>query len=435
MPAGSCSAWAIPCARPRRLRPIPQRPADLDRHRPPRSRRRLATRAPTTPRFDASRGWASLRRRVSTSSWTLPAHLSMLTGRSRPARRVDMRHGFNRSVPTVPALLRAAGFATRAVTSHLYVSGVYGLDDGFEHLDFRQDRKATEVADRGMDVLDRVGDRPFFVFLHLYDPHWHYDPPAWARRLFETAYAGSVTGNWQDFSRRDRAAVSDADLAHLLALYDGEIRYADTEGPRAGPPGARGLDRSTLVVITSTRRGVPRSRVLGAPEDAVRGSRARALAIRAPAGAAARAARSARWTSRPHPGLGGRACPLRDRARCWAARRARGLRRDRPHRGRHAQALPPRGRSRWKTILRSRGWKRDAGRNGMIFPPIPPSAERPPLPPWPIPYGGGRSNDGGRIRRWGTARPVCLSAEQQERLRALGYVSGGSAEGCQGPER
>jgi hypothetical protein len=41
------------------------------------------------------------------------------------------------------------------------------------------------------------------------------------------------------------------------------------------------------------------------------------------------------------------------------------------------------------------------------------------------------------LERWradrgagGAARPVCLSPEQQERLRALGYVSGGSADGC-----
>src|SRR4051812_46904672 len=209
---------------------------------------------PTTPRFDAfAREGLIADDAVSTSSWTLPAHLSMLTGVD-PGRHggIDMRHGFNRSVPTVTSLLRGAGFATRAVTSHLYVSGVYGVDDGFDHLDFRQDRKATEVADRGIDLLDRVGDRPFFLFLHLYDPHWHYDPPDWARRQFETSYSGPLTGVWQDFSRRDRASVSEADLAHLLALYDGEIRYADTEVGRVlDHLAARGLDRSTLVVITS----------------------------------------------------------------------------------------------------------------------------------------------------------------------------------------
>jgi arylsulfatase A-like enzyme len=165
---------------------------------------------------------------------------------------VDMNHAFNRRVPTLPALLRQAGFATQAITSHLYVSAVYGLDDGFDHLDFHQDRKATEVANRAMDLLDRVGDRPFFIVLHFYDPHWHYDPPESTRHLFETAYTGTITGRWQDFSRRDRKRVSDADLAHLLALYDGEIRYVDDElGRVLDYVRARGLDRGTLVLVTS----------------------------------------------------------------------------------------------------------------------------------------------------------------------------------------
>ena len=207
---------------------------------------------PTTPRLDAlAREGLLAEDAVSTSSWTLPAHLSLLTSLDPGAHGgVDMEHGFNGRVPTLAEALRGAGYATHAVTSHLYVSGVYGLDRGFDHLDFHQDRKATDVADRAMDVLDRVGDRPFFLFLHFYDPHWHYDPPATTRTLFERPYTGDVTGLWQDFSKRAR--VTPADVQHLLDLYDGEIRYVDDEVGRVlDHLRARGLDRSTLVVVTS----------------------------------------------------------------------------------------------------------------------------------------------------------------------------------------
>ena len=209
---------------------------------------------PTTPRLDAlARGGILCEDAVSTSSWTLPAHLSMLTSVDPGAHGgTDMGHGYNRRVPTLPSLMRKAGFATQAVTSHLYVSAVYGLDDGFDNLDFHQDRRAAEVADKAIDILDRVGDRPFFLFLHLYDPHWHYDPPEAQRRLFEKPYTGTLTGTWQDFSKRDRATVTAADLEHLLALYDGEVRYADDEiGRVLDHLKARGLDRGTLVVVTS----------------------------------------------------------------------------------------------------------------------------------------------------------------------------------------
>jgi arylsulfatase A-like enzyme len=209
---------------------------------------------PTTPRLDAlAREGVFCEDAVSTSSWTLPAHLSMLTSVDPGAHGgVDMSHGFNRRVPSLAALLHQAGFATRAVTSHLYVSAVYGVDDGFDHLDFHQDRKATDVANRAMDALDRLGDRPFFLFLHFYDPHWHYEPPENTRKIFDTSYTGTITGRLQDFSHRDRKSVSPADLAHLVALYDGEIRYVDDELGRVfDHVRARGLDRGMLVLVTS----------------------------------------------------------------------------------------------------------------------------------------------------------------------------------------
>ena len=72
---------------------------------------------PTTPRFDAlARAGLVFDDAVSPSSWTLPAHLSMLTGVD-PGRHggVDMRHGFNRS----------SGFRFR-----WYVSGRHGSSSG-----------------------------------------------------------------------------------------------------------------------------------------------------------------------------------------------------------------------------------------------------------------------------------------------------------------
>jgi arylsulfatase A-like enzyme len=396
---------------------------------------------PTTPRFDAlARAGVVFDDAVSTSSWTLPAHLSMLTG-TGPGRHggVDMRHGFNRSVPTVPALLRAAGFATRAVTSHLYVSSVYGVDDGFEHLDFRQDRKATEVADRGIDLLDRVGDRPFFVFLHLYDPHWHYDPPDWARRLFESTYAGSVTGNWQDFSRRSRATVGDADLAHLLALYDGEIRYADTETGRVlDHLAARGLDRSTLVVITSDHgeefldhgswehQKTLYEEVVRVPL-AIRGPGLEPRHERAQTSLLDIAPTILTWAGVPPPSsVAGRSLltPLAEREAYGET--------DQTVDGTHKLFLRG-GASRWKAILslsgdaaevRGEEWydlSSDPAERKSVTPAhaVADPIRRRALERWRTDRGAG-----------GAAHPVCLSPEQQERLRALGYVSGGSAEGC-----
>jgi len=209
---------------------------------------------PTTPHLDElGAGGLVCDDAVSVSSWTLPAHLSLLTS-TEPAVHggVDMHHGFGGGPATLAESLRDAGFATRAITSHLYVSKVYGLDAGFDRLDFRQDRKADEVVNLAMDALDRIGDAPYFLFLHFYDPHWHYSPPPEVLALFEDAYAGELTGLWQDFSRRRPEDVSPDDLAHLLALYDGEIRFTDEQiGRLLEHLTLRGLDEGALIVVTS----------------------------------------------------------------------------------------------------------------------------------------------------------------------------------------
>ncbi len=209
---------------------------------------------PTTPHLDEL-GASGLvcDDAVSVSSWTLPAHLSLMTS-TDPALHggVDMHHGFAGTPATLAEQLRDAGFATHAITSHLYVSEVYGLDAGFDRLDFRQDRKADAVVDLAMDALDRIGDDPYFLFLHFYDPHWHYSPPPEILALFEDSYAGELTGLWQDFSKKRPEDVTHDDLAHLLALYDGEIRFTDDQiGRLLDHLERRGLDGGALIVVTS----------------------------------------------------------------------------------------------------------------------------------------------------------------------------------------
>jgi arylsulfatase A-like enzyme len=210
---------------------------------------------PTTPRLDAlGREGAVFDDAVSVSSWTLPAHFTMMTS-VEPATHgaVDGTHGFNHRVPTLGRLFREAGYVTHAITSHLYLSKEFGFDDGFDGLDYAYDRKGKDVADRALAFLDGVDDRPFFLFLHLYDPHWHYDPPPDLLRTFEPEpYRGQITGNWWTFRFWNRETTKPADMAHLMALYDGEIRYADGQiGRVLDRLAERGFDRTTLVVLTS----------------------------------------------------------------------------------------------------------------------------------------------------------------------------------------
>jgi arylsulfatase A-like enzyme len=350
---------------------------------------------------------------------------------------VDVHHGFNRQVPTLPALLRRAGFATRAVTSHLYVSAVYGLDDGFETLDFRQDRKATDVANRALDLLDATGDRPFFLFLHFYDPHWHYDPPEATRRLFETAYAGKLTGMWKDFSLRRREDVTPADLDHLLALYDGEIRYVDDELARIlGHLTLRGLDKSTLVVVASDHGEEFLDHGSWEHQKTLYEEVVRVPLVVAGPGVAPRregaqvslldvAPTVLDWAGLTQPAT----FTGRSLLRPVAEHEAYGET-DHTIDGTHKLFLRG-GRSRWKAIVSLSPDGQNVKKEEWYDLASDPAETRSLLPAAAVV----ESIRQRAVRRWrslragaGASRPVCLTAEQAERLRALGYV-GNVAEG------
>jgi arylsulfatase A-like enzyme len=70
-------------------------------------------------------------------------------------------------------------------------------------------------------------DKPYFLFLHLWDVHYDYLAPSEYVDLFDPDYEGTLEGI--DFM--ENGAVNPSmprrDYAHLMALYDAEIRFTD----------------------------------------------------------------------------------------------------------------------------------------------------------------------------------------------------------------
>jgi arylsulfatase A-like enzyme len=211
-------------------------------------------RRKTTPALDEL-GEASVvfEDAVSTSSWTLPAHGSLLTALYPSAHGgVTLHTGLPRGLPSLQESLRRAGFFTQAIVSHLYLSPFYGFDDGFDRHRYLPDRRAKELTDRAIGFLRSRGDRDFFLFLHYYDPHWHYDPPPPYDRTFDPSYRGQATGIWWDFKERTAESIREEELRHILALYDGEILYTDRQVERLLREMKRlGLFDPAVVVVTS----------------------------------------------------------------------------------------------------------------------------------------------------------------------------------------
>ena len=145
---------------------------------------------------------------------TLPSHSSMLTG-TYPMLSGMHDFGANKLSPlqtTMASVLKQAGYRTGAVVAAAVLDSRFGLNQGFDfyydHFDFNRldeanldemERPANAVADVALDWLGKNSEKKFFLWMHLYDPHFPYDPP----EPYKTEYASQP--------------------------YDGEIAFADEQ--------------------------------------------------------------------------------------------------------------------------------------------------------------------------------------------------------------
>ena len=159
---------------------------------------------------------------------TLPAHASLMTGLLPPEHGVRSNIGYRLDGarhPAIASLLEARGYATGAAVSAWVLRRATGLDAGF---DFYSDvstaagaKAAGEVQRDGqrtvhvaLDWLERVSDRPFFLFVHLYEPHTPWTPPEPWRTRYGATYDGEI-------------AAADAAVGTLLAGLRRLGRYDD----------------------------------------------------------------------------------------------------------------------------------------------------------------------------------------------------------------
>ena len=143
---------------------------------------------------------------------TLPSHASILTGRYPPSHGVRDNADFRLpdSETTLAEHLRARGYSTGAVVASIVLASPLGLSQGFEVYDeprpgppaagrgsdllYRPivDRPASEVTSSALRLLAGRG-RPFFLWVHYYDPHYEYAPPQpFAQRFSDRPYDGEI---------------------------------------------------------------------------------------------------------------------------------------------------------------------------------------------------------------------------------------------------
>jgi choline-sulfatase len=140
---------------------------------------------------------------------TLPSHATILTGLLPPANGVRDNVGYVLDAakhPHLPRSLKAAGYATGAAVSAYVLRAETGMAADFDFYDGAIDAKAgqalgrsqrpgretAEIAKTWMHTVDS-GAKPFFLLLHLYEPHMPYEPPEpFASRYRQIPYDGEI---------------------------------------------------------------------------------------------------------------------------------------------------------------------------------------------------------------------------------------------------
>ncbi len=201
---------------------------------------------------------------VSHAPWTLPSFASAFTSLYPSQHGAGfLKSAMGLGFPTMATILAENGYSTGAIVNTAALNPVFGIDRGFAHYDVEPitaGRAADGTTRAALEWIDGQGDRPFFIFVHYYDPHLPYSPPAPYDTLFDPGYGGPLgcrfdpeflpTDRMNGFERMN--ALPERDRTHIVALYDGEIAFADKAiGDLIQGLDDRNLGDNTLIVFMS----------------------------------------------------------------------------------------------------------------------------------------------------------------------------------------
>lgn len=152
---------------------------------------------------------------------TLPSHTAILTGSYPIWNGVQdlSSNGLSSGVGTLAEMFKERGYYTGAFVSAFVLNSMWGLNRGFDYYDDdlradaasasdrpAQERRAAQTVERSLRWLEARRSRPFFLWVHLYDPHAPYEPPEPFKSRFrghpydgEVAYSDQQLGRLVDF--------------------------------------------------------------------------------------------------------------------------------------------------------------------------------------------------------------------------------------------
>lgn len=228
----------------------------------------------TSPNLDAlAREGTWFPAYFSQSATTGAAHASLFT--SLPPKdtgvTANSQH-FPKDAVSLMSALHGAGYTTAGFVSSVVVGRKSKLQNHFDHFDDELTTKEQNRQERYERPADQTvaaalkwiaaapKDRPFFVWIHLIDPHGPYTAPVDPDRYVGDAHYGTVESSiplsdadWQPGTIPHYQALGGiTDPRYYVARYDAEIRFMDAAlGTLVKTLAADGLAADTLLAITA----------------------------------------------------------------------------------------------------------------------------------------------------------------------------------------
>lgn len=176
----------------------------------------------------------------STSSWTTPAVVSMLTS------VLPTRHGVNHGIvkddralvgqevitndlPILAEVLHQREYQTFGVAANVHLDGAFGFARGFDHYDCPGFVGAARVLETVRTWKAKIApDKPYFAWIHFFDPHEPYVPrEPWMTQFLAGRPRHPELENVPSARRFEKMNLSDELVDYVKLLYDSEIRFTD----------------------------------------------------------------------------------------------------------------------------------------------------------------------------------------------------------------
>lgn len=167
----------------------------------------------------------------------------------------------NPSIPTLAEVLKKHKYQTAAFCGSYLKYILPDIDRGFDFFVEEDNAAADKITKQALGWLKQNGRKPFFLWLHYFDPHIPYNPPAPYDRLYLTDNL-YLTNKILPLGKDGlypfgviRSSVAQANISNVdyyISKYDGEINFTDEQiGILLSGVKKLKLDKNTLIIITA----------------------------------------------------------------------------------------------------------------------------------------------------------------------------------------